>query len=280
MSMEPLLINPSSSELGCVNAILTGRSCRYSVPEFAGPLSVKSVIGGSAAWLTAGRRETISPGAALILNDGEPYSLEIESRTPVETFCVFFRRGFVEDAARVARVSAQVLLDDPWCFRPVLLEPDGAVMNALARCRTDAENGVFALAETLAGLRRLPAVKLSTRDELLKRVLRGRDYMEANLGHALRLEETARAACLSTFHFHRTFKSVFGEAPHEYVSRLRLELASTALQTTEEPVTSIAMRCGFETPSAFTTAFRKRFGRAPTAIRKNGKAADPRGARP
>ena len=274
MSMEPLLINPPASELGRVNAILTGQSCRYVVPEFAGPLSVKSVIGGSAAWLTADRRNTIGPGAALVLNDGEPYSLEIDSRTPVETFCVFFRRGFVEDAARVARVPAQTLLDDPWSVRPVLFERDGAVMNSLARCRTDPENGLFALAETLAGLRRLPTAKLSTRDELLKRVLRGRDYMEANLGRAVRLEETARAACLSTFHFHRVFKSVFGEAPHEYLSRLRLELAATALQSTDEPVTSIALRCGFETPSAFTTAFRKRFGRAPTAIRKNGQAGD------
>ena len=270
--MEPLFTNPAASVLGRVNAILTGRSCQYAVKDFAGPLSVKSVISGSAVWQTGRRRTIVYPGSALILNDGEAYSLEIDSRAPVETFCVFFRQGFVEDASRVARETTDALLEDPWRIEPVLLRPDGAVMRSLAMCRSDAETGVFALAETLAGLRRLPSVKLATRDELLKRVLRGRDFIEASLGRSLRLDETARAACLSLFHFHRAFKSVFGEPPHQYLARRRLELAAMALESSDEPITSIALRCGFETPSAFTIAFRKRFGASPSTIRKNGQA--------
>ena len=272
--VEPLLVNPPARELGHINAILTGRSCRYGVREFPGPLSVKSVVEGSAVWQCGRKRHTIDSNSALILNDGEPYSIEIESPTPVETFCVFFRRGFVEDAARVARRPAQELLDDPWHSEPVVLPCHGAVMGAMRACRQDPETGLFLLAETLAGLRRLRSTKPATRDELLRRVLRGRDYLEANLGRKLLLAETARAAWLSAFHFHRAFREVFGEAPHQYTVRRRLESAADALRSSAEPVTVIALRCGFETPSSFATAFRKRFGYAPSAIRKNGKAPD------
>jgi AraC-like DNA-binding protein len=277
--VEPLLVNPPARELGRFNSILTGRSCRYSVREFPGPLSVKSVIEGSATWQCGPTRHTIDSSSALILNDGEPYSIEIESLTPVETFCIFFRRGFVEDAVRIARRPAEELLDDPWCSPPVLLPRDGAVMGAMRACRRDPENGLFMLAETLAGLRRLPSIKPATRDELLRRVLRGRDYIEGNLGGSLLLAETARVACLSTFHFHRTFRAVFGEAPHQYAVRRRLENAADALRKSDETVTGVALRCGFETPSSFATAFRKHFGCAPTAIRKNGKAPDAIGER-
>lgn len=277
--MEPLLINPPAADLGRVNSILTGKSCRYAVTEFAGPLSVKSVIEGEAMWRTGRLRHRVQPGTALVINDGEPYSLEIESRSPVETFCLFFRAGFVEDAARVARAPAETLLDDPWGARPVEFRSGGALVPVVAACRTDPENGLFAVAEILAGLRRVPATKLSTRDELLKRVLRGRDYMEDNLTRSLRLTDTARVACLSPFHFHRTFRAVFGEAPHEYARRRRLQLAYRAIADTNEPITSVALRSGFETPSAFTTAFRKQHGFVPTEVRKNGKAPEGRSAR-
>ena len=269
--MEPLLTNPPPTALGLVNAILTGKSCHYEVSEFPGPLSVKSVLRGSAVWQTGRTPHRIEPGTALVLNHGEPYSMRIDSPTLVETFCVFFRRGFVEDAARVARESAETLLDDPFLSKPIQFGPDGAVAHLLSRCRTDAESGVIALAEALAGLRTLRCAKAATRDELLKRVLRGRDYIEDHLGAVLRLTGTAQAACMSPFHFHRAFRSVFGEAPHDYVKRRRLEIAVDLLRRSEEPVTTIALRCGFETPSAFATAFRKRFGCPPVQFRKNGK---------
>lgn len=270
--MEPLLINPPAAELGRVNSILTGKSCRYAVSEFPGPLSVKSVIEGEAIWRTARSRHRVGPGTALVINHGEPYSMEIDSRSPVETFCLFFRAGFVEDAAHVARNSTEALLNDPWGTRPVEFPSGSALFSAVAACRTDPENGLFAVAEVLSGLRRVRAARPSTRDELLKRVLRGRDYIEDNLAGSLRLTDTARIACLSPFHFHRTFRAVFGEAPHEYAKRRRLQLAYRVIADTDEPITSVALRSGFETPSAFATAFRKQYGFAPTEIRKNGKA--------
>jgi AraC family transcriptional regulator len=274
--VEPLLINPPAKDLGQVNAILSGRSCRYGVREFPGPLSVKSVVTGAAVWQTGAHRHTVEAGSSLVLNDGQAYSIEIESRTPVETFCIFFRRGYVEDAARVARARTELLLDDPEGvvtvhFPTVICSAHGALARAVASCRTDREYGVIRVAEVLAGLHRLPSARLSTRDELLRRVMRGRDYLEANCGRPVRLGEAACEACLSPFHFHRAFRAAFGEAPHAFVARLRLDSALAALRGSEEPITEVALRSGFETHSAFTTAFRKRFGQAPREFRKNEK---------
>src|SRR5687768_12517660 len=109
-----IVINPPASELGRVNAVLNGRGSRYEMRGYRGPLSLKSMVRGNALWETESGRFDLTPGAVLILNDGEEYSVTVESLQPVETFCVFFERGFVEDAVRAATASDSVLLDEPF----------------------------------------------------------------------------------------------------------------------------------------------------------------------
>jgi hypothetical protein len=80
----------------------------YRVRDFAGPLSIKSVRSGEALWETTCGRFPLRPGSYLVVNDGHPYSLTIESARPVETFCLFFRRGLVEDVRRALISSGRV----------------------------------------------------------------------------------------------------------------------------------------------------------------------------
>lgn len=98
-----LLINPPASKLGAENAILWGRGRRrYHVRDFPGPLSIKAMIRGTAEWRTGGSRFELDANSFLILNHDQPYSITVDSKEPVETFCVFFARGFVEDAWRAS----------------------------------------------------------------------------------------------------------------------------------------------------------------------------------
>src|SRR6202011_5764513 len=62
-------------------------------------------------------------------------------------------------------------------------------------------------------IRRLPAVRRATREELFRRLLRGRDFIEASLGDPLTIKGIAREACLSEHHFHRRFHELFSETP-------------------------------------------------------------------
>jgi hypothetical protein len=76
-------------------------------------LSIKAVLKGSAEWRAGKSRFEVDADSLLILNDGQSYSMTIESGPPVETFCVFFERGFVEDAWRSSESDDVALLDDP-----------------------------------------------------------------------------------------------------------------------------------------------------------------------
>ena len=285
--MDVVLINPPAEMLGTANAILTGRATRYYVPAFPGPLSVKSVISGAASWSTS-ERFTVTPGECLLLNDGQIYDITIESRSPVHTFCVFFERGFVESACKVEAATSDVpLLDDPWTAPPVgfyerlhrryapVMSSLAAVRDALGRSELDSRIADLAgaVARSIVHARvewnRTPGKRAATRAELYRRLIRGREYLESE--HDGSLAGAARAACLSTYHFHRLFTAVFGETPHRMVMRRRRHRALQLLTDTDSSVTEISAMCGFTTASAFATAIRQQYGASPTQLRKNRK---------
>lgn len=124
-----------------------------------------------------------------------------------------------------------------------------------------------------------------SRSEYAARLNRVVDHIEAHLGEELRLDELARVACFSPFHFHRVFAAWTGETLHQHILRLRLERAAS--QLVHEPrksVTAIALDCGFGGSAAFARAFRAAYGVSATAwragerknckpIRKDRKAA-------
>ena len=271
------LVNPPASLLGTANAVVAGRGTRYA-HRFAGPLSVKTVVRGAATWETRQGRFEVVPGCALVLNDGEEYEITIDALQPVETHCLFFERGFVEDAWRAATTASGDLLDaapapaahfdekvhfDAGLVRAASRAADGeafyAVAQSLLRTRTD-----FA-----ARVASLPALRAATREELARRIGVATSYLHASLDRNVVLAEAAREACLSPFHFHRLFAAVHGVTPHRYLTRLRLQRAHTLLRVTERRVMDIAADCGFESIGSFTTLFRRTFGVSPAAIRKN-----------
>ena len=110
-----LVVNPAgTSAFGRTHVILNGRATApMRVDSFTGPFSIKSVISGAAVWETRHGRYEVVPGRYLVLNHGTTYSLTIDARTPVETFCLFFRSGFVEEALRSATSGERALLDMP-----------------------------------------------------------------------------------------------------------------------------------------------------------------------
>ena len=82
---KEVLVNPAPGLIGQQNTVLSGRERRYDVRGFASPLSIKSVIRGSATWTTAAGRFVLEPGSALIVNGGEEYDLTIDALQLVET---------------------------------------------------------------------------------------------------------------------------------------------------------------------------------------------------
>jgi AraC-like DNA-binding protein len=114
---------------------------------------------------------------------------------------------------------------------------------------------------------RIPAKKLSTRVELYRRLLRGKDLLDSFHAEDLPLNKVAHAACVSPYHFHRLFREVFGETPNQYLQRKRLERARELLGSTDRGVTEISMDVGFESSTSFAALFRRTFGCSPREYR-------------
>jgi len=93
-------------------------------------------------------------------------------------------------------------------------------------------------------------------------------YCEQHLHERLELAELAAVAGLSPHYFHRIFHRVTGEAPKEYLRRLRLERAVYRLRDGADSVLQIALDSGFATPETFTRAFRSRFELTPSEFRR------------
>jgi AraC family transcriptional regulator len=108
-----------------------------------------------------------------------------------------------------------------------------------------------------------------TQNEYAKRIREVLIYIEKHLDDEdLSMEALAKVAHFSPFHFHRIFRSLIGETLAQYQRRLRLERAAGRLMHTEQNITYIALDAGYDTPSAFTKAFRQFFGTSPCEYRK------------
>ncbi|OCW58755.1 AraC family transcriptional regulator [Hoeflea olei] len=103
-----------------------------------------------------------------------------------------------------------------------------------------------------------------------KRLERVRDHIRAHLDGPLNLDELADIACLSRFHWHRTYRGLTGETVWQTVRRLRLHRAAADLATGSDPVEAIARRSGYTNARAFTQAFKSDFGLSPLRYRAEG----------
>ncbi|WP_376094950.1 helix-turn-helix transcriptional regulator [Roseomonas sp. CCTCC AB2023176] len=94
------------------------------------------------------------------------------------------------------------------------------------------------------------------------------ELIDARLGDDLSLDALAREAGLSRFHFARCFRTAFGEAPHAYLTRRRIERAKAMLATGARPVTEIALDLGFSSHSHFSATFHRAVGISPSEFRR------------
>ena len=104
-------------------------------------------------------------------------------------------------------------------------------------------------------------------EELNRRMLRARDAMDRTYAMPLDITHLAEVANVSEAHFIRTFKATFGETPHRYLQRRRVERAMFLLRETERSITDICMDVGFNSLGTFSRTFSEIVGDTPTEYR-------------
>ena len=104
-------------------------------------------------------------------------------------------------------------------------------------------------------------------EDLNRRLLRARDAMDRAYAEPLDVPAVAAVAHVSEAHFIRTFRAVFGETPHRYLQRRRVERSMFLLRETDRSVTDICFDVGFSSLGTFSRTFREIVGETPSHYR-------------
>ena len=117
--------------------------------------------------------------------------------------------------------------------------------------------------------RSTPARALSAAEDSNRRMLRARDAMDRAYAEPLDIASLAGIAYVSEAHFIRVFRSTFGETPHRYLQRRRVERAMFMLRETDKSITDVCLDVGFSSLGTFSRTFTSIVGVTPTAYRED-----------
>lgn len=261
-------------------------------------LSIRCILEGEQHYKVGGNDFLVTPNNFLVVNQGQHYKTSFDAGTEQEMILVAFQPGFAEDLYYSLAHPAHVLLEHPFDtnrqkinFFEKTYDQDPVIRHLFQRLRglidldeqlkkdLDIENIYSALLTRLfeiqhdlgAEINKLNRVKSSTRTELYRRLAIAKDFMEANLGQKISLNDISKAACLSVHHFKREFKLLYGCTPHRYLFIKRMQRAKTLLATRSLNLDEIALISGSENVSSFIRQFRSFTGYTPGHYRKINK---------
>lgn len=281
---------PGASIAALQHPAILRANARQHYWEGIGTLSIKLFRNGRAFYQSGSARYAVEDDRYLILNDGQPYSITVQANMPVESFCIFFPTGFAEAVQHSLTTPTNQLLDDPTTpdnrihFVDRTYPYDDLLTPAVRRLQAGSgalssgwvDEQLHTIMLHMLGVHQqvythiahLPAVRAATRDELYRRLHHARDYILACYDTPIQLADMAAVSHLSVNHFLRSFKQLFGQTPHQFLTAVRLQESSKRLLTTEEPVTDICLQVGFESPSSFSYLFRRYMGLSPDQYRR------------
>jgi AraC-like DNA-binding protein len=228
-------------------------------------VSVAVVLAGTFTYGNAYGRSLLTPGALLLGDAGGCFTCGHEHGSGDRCLSFHFEPGYFEGIAadagardtRLGRNSLPALRAlSPLVARAVIAADTGTGFAELAL-------DLAAAVLDAAGECRLP--RISGLDE--RRVAAVVRHLEEYFDRPCSLEELARLAALSPFHFLRVFRAVTGLTPHQYLLRARLRAAATLLVTTPTPVTEVALAVGFEDLSNFIRSFGTEYRLTPSRYR-------------
>lgn len=164
-------------------------------------------------------------------------------------------------------------------LRSVMMELCVAIRSALDDERGTAEESLRRAGEILGGVRDLEeSTKEPARGGLCPwQVRKVTSHVEAHLDRSIKNEDLASIVRLTTSHFGRAFRNSFGEPPHEYVIRRRIERAQGLMLASDVSLSEIALDCGLADQSHLTRLFRRLVGESPAAWRRARSSAPAEG---
>ncbi len=274
-------------------AVISARTHRAVYPEYRQLLSIKAAFGGSEEYFVDGRRLCVDDDTFAILNQDRTYGSVIESLTPVHSFSIFFDNRMVARVNQLLLSTQDQALNEsandrclPIEFPEKLYAHDQLVSPVLRHIRDAVDAGMddanwleeqyLFLLERMLRLyhnrlnleRTVPSTKPSTRRELLKRIEYGVDFIHARYRDPIQLGDIAAAACMSPFHFLRTFKAVYRTTPMHFLNHKRATAAKRFLEHSNLSMSKIAAYVGLGSRTSLFRQVLSAFGTSPSELRR------------
>lgn len=284
--------NVGSFQQNHKNVIIHSKVNFFDRHESDSGLSIKLTLQGQENYRIDGRVFRVREGEYLVVNKGQQFDCFMESRDITEGICIYLDPNIVENIYRVQSLRDEELLDLPFfdeqqrlTFFENIFSIRGNSLGSLLQQITPlvrrgdtefaTEDFYYSVAEKLLDtqktvlgyVERIQSEKASTRQELFRRLLNARNFMDGFYQEKISIADIADRAALSEYHLHRTFRQCFGITPHQYIIQKRLENAQFMLRKDQHSVGEIAVLNGFSDIHAFSKAFKKCFGISPTKFK-------------
>ena len=265
----------------------------FFCPVWSKNFSIKYVQTGSERYHLNGNFYEIKAGEYLLTNGESEGTVEIDNKELVNGICINIIPGVLSEVVASFKQPGTAFSDlslDNFFTTGDFLESQyksrdtslGKFLSGLGSL-SDIENGnnpsfnaefYYTLSEKIVTdnipvykqLQAIRTVKQSTKKDLLKRVYRGRDYIDFNFRKSISIENIAREAMVSEYHFFRLFKAVFGISPHQYIISKRLTFANEMLKKKGFRVSDAAIESGFSDIYSFSKAFKKYYCISPSEL--------------
>jgi AraC-like DNA-binding protein len=266
--------------------------------------TLKLVVDGNAVYKVNRKSYKLSQNEYLLSNGGQDGVGIIDSKKDVSQFCIHLKPSFINDTynaiASADHVEPDMPLDASSDFKlfensyhlnnstivSKLLWPLAAMIKGgRAHDIHLDEEWLLKLAEAIVlneknikrSLSGLNTVRRTTRDEIMKRLLIGKDYMDSCFMDDPKIGEVAKIALMSEFFFYRNFKLAFRTTPYQYILDKKISLAKELMHHEKMTLAEIASSCGFPDIYTFSKAFKRKCGFAPSQTRgfyNKGLSAD------
>lgn len=280
-------------QLNFENVIIHSRLREFEKEVPDSGLSIKMGVKGKEHYIINKERLSVSPTHYLIVNRHQQFECQLKSHEIVEGFCFYLSNEVLYDAYRQLYETTADHLEDPTrnpinipdfmervyhlkenrlgqflhYLRPKLLDEKVAAT-------LDYDDIFFQLAKRLLTTQlnikqqidQISSARLSTREELYRRLCMANHYIHDNFTRDIQLEKLAKVAMLSKFHLLRTYKQIYGVTPYKQVLQLRLTKAKELMKN-DYGLEEIAFMLGFSDRRSFTKAFKKSFHVPPSDFR-------------
>ncbi|MBO4558785.1 MAG: helix-turn-helix transcriptional regulator [Lachnospiraceae bacterium] len=238
---------------------------------------------GSCRYKTKDRLYQLEAGNMFIVHPGDRHSTSYQGKVPCERIVVYFKRELLDEGWWNSHAETDSFMCSS-CKLSFSIKGKAVIERTLRAMLSENNMPDGYTSEILILYMKQLLIDLVRRGTVMNDYVRsndsfGRDieavirYISENYSKPITLEEAASSINLAPTYFSRKFKSVTGSTFREFVIGIRIRQATQMLLTTDDSVTEISQKCGFNSGNYFKDCFRRTVGQSPTQFRKHkGKA--------